>query len=74
MAIEGSDEATAFKAIDALEAYFVSTGIPMTLSALNIGEEHFAAMAEHACGENGLDNDFVGLDKEDVINIYKMCL
>lgn len=74
MGVEGDDSATAFKAIDMLEAYFRSTGIPMDLAALNINEEHFAAMAEHACGEDCLDKNFVPLSKEDVINIYKMCL
>ena len=72
MGIEGNDMETAFKAIDALEDYFRSTGLPMTLSELGIGEEHFVDMVNHV--EKRLDNQFVPLDKEDAIAIYKACL
>jgi len=60
--------------IDALEAYFRSTGIPMTLTDLNIGTEHFQAMAEHAMKENSLSEDFVPLTSEDIVAIYTACL
>ena len=49
MDLSGDDEAAlATAGIDALEAYFKSMGIPMTLSELKIGTEHFAEMTSHA--------------------------
>lgn len=44
-----------------------------TLSDLNIKEEHFRDMAEHACGD-GVINGIRNLNADDVENIYKMCL
>ncbi len=75
MGLTGSDDAKlAAEGIDALEAYFRSTGIPMSLSELNIGTEHFEAMAIHANMTGGLDNAYVPLKKEDIIAIYNDCL
>lgn len=75
MGLVGDDEATLAKeGIDALEKYFVSTGIPMSLGALHIGEEHFADMAAHANLNNKLAGAFVPLTNEDVVAIYKACL
>ena len=65
---------TANAGIDATEAFLKSLGIPMTLTELNIGEEHFARMAEHAVEFGGLNDAYVPLSREDVVNIYKMCL
>ena len=49
MGLSGEDEAAlAAAGIDALEVYFKSIGIPMTLSELKIGPEHFAETASHA--------------------------
>jgi len=75
MGLDGSDEAALAKeGIDALERYFISTGIPMCLSALNIGEEHFADMAAHANLNDKLSHAYVPLTNEDVVAIYKACL
>jgi len=70
----GSDHELALKGIDALEKYFISTGIPMTLSELNIDTTHFEAMAQHACDFNPLSTAYVPLTKDDVVEIYKACL
>ena len=73
--LSGEDEAAlAAAGIDALEAYFKSTGIPMTLSELKIGPEHFAEMASHANAGGYLKNAFVALTDEDIVEIYKDCL
>lgn len=73
--LEGEDElALAQEAIDRLEAYFQSTGIPMTLGELNIGEEHFEAMADHANRNDRLAHAFVPLTRDDVVAIYRACL
>ncbi|MBQ6662093.1 MAG: iron-containing alcohol dehydrogenase [Firmicutes bacterium] len=75
MGLSGEDEtALAQAGIDALEAYFRSTGLPMTLSELGIGEEHFREMAVHADLRGRLSGSCVPLDTEDVIGIFRACL
>ena len=75
MGLSGEDEAAlAAAGIDTLEAYFKSTGIPMTLSELKIGPEHFAEMASLANAGGYLKNAFVALTDEDIVEIYKDCL
>lgn len=73
--MEGEDEhALANAAIDRLEEFFRDSGIPMTLSELGIGEEHFAEMASHANRGGYLKNSFVALTDEDIVEIYRACL
>jgi alcohol dehydrogenase YqhD (iron-dependent ADH family) len=73
--LDGDDEtALAFAGIDRLESFFRESGIPMTLSELGIGTEHFAKMAAHANRGGLLKNSFVALDDEDIIRIYTDCL
>jgi alcohol dehydrogenase YqhD (iron-dependent ADH family) len=73
--LEGYDEAElAQKGIDALEKFFTDCGIPMTLTDLGIGTEHFEAMAAQANGGGRLSGAFVPLTEEDVVEIYKACL
>lgn len=73
--LDGDDEtALAFAGIDRLESFFRESGIPMTLSELGIGTEHFAKMAAHANRGGFLKNSFVALDDEDIIQIYTDCL
>ena len=75
MGLDGQDElALAHEAIDALEAYFKSTGIPMTLTELGIDREHFADMAAGAKRGGKLEGAFVPLPDEDIIQIYEACL
>ena len=73
--LEGADDqALAQEAIDRLEAYFKSTGIPMTLKELNIDETHFEVMADHANRNDRLAHAFVPLTTEDIVEIYRACL
>ena len=73
--LEGEDEhALALAGIDALENFFRENGIPMTLTELGIGTEHFADMAEKANFGGRMNNAFVPLTKEDIIKIYEACL
>ena len=75
MGLDGEDEAKlALAGIDALEEYFKSTGIPMTLTELGIDEEHFEVMADHANEGGYLKDAYVALTNEDIIQIYKACL
>ena len=73
--LEGNDDAALAKeGIDALEAYFASTGIPMKLSELGIGEEHFSEMADHANKINHLELAYVPLTNEDIVEIFRASL
>jgi len=75
MGLDGDDdEKLAYAGIDALESYFKSTGIPMTLGELNIGPEHFAEMAAHANSGGYLKDSFVALTDSDIVDIYRACL
>lgn len=71
--IDGDDEETALKGIDALEKFFVESEIPMTLKEVGIDEEKFEIMAEKSNNNDRLIGAYVPLTKEDVIEIFKMC-
>ena len=71
---EGSDEELAQKGIDALENFFKKAGIPYTLTELNINDENFGKMAEHANQLGRLTKAYVPLTDEDIVSIYKACL
>ena len=69
-----SPDEVAKRAIDALTNFFTQTlKLDGTLSAIGIGEEHFAEMAKKATGGKTIDG-FKKLDKTDVEKIFKMCL
>ncbi len=65
---------TANQAIDATENFLKSLGIPMRLTELGIDDKNFEAMAEHAVPSGALAYGYVPLDKNDVVNILKMCV
>lgn len=61
-------------AIDALSKFcFETLGLKSTLTELGINDEHFKAMAEHACMGSVITGP-KNLTPEDVENIYRMCL
>ena len=72
--LDGNDETLAEAGIVALEDFFREAGIPMTLTELGIGEEHFSEMAAHANRGNCLKNAFVPLTTEDIVEIFRRCL
>lgn len=73
--LDGEDNLRiAQEAIEKLTAYFVSTGIPMTLSELGIDDTHFKEMAEHANEGGYLKNSFVPITNDDIVAIYRACL
>jgi alcohol dehydrogenase YqhD (iron-dependent ADH family) len=53
--------------------FFKTLGLQSTLKELGIEETNFDAMAESACG-GGILQVFVPLNKQDIINIYRICL
>ena len=62
------------KAIEAVSDFcFQTLGLKSSLSDLDIGEEHFRDMAEHACGGAAISGP-KELAPDDVEKIYQMCL
>ncbi|MBU5625487.1 iron-containing alcohol dehydrogenase [Oscillibacter sp. MSJ-2] len=60
--------------IEALKLFFYDKlGLESTFTEIGIGDEHFAAMAEKACGGSVL-NAFRPLARQDIENIFRMCL
>ncbi len=71
----GADDAQLARAgIDETERFFKENSIPMTLTELGIGEEHFEAMAKHANTGGRLTRAYVPLDEKDIAEIFKACL
>ncbi|MBO8415776.1 MAG: iron-containing alcohol dehydrogenase [Proteobacteria bacterium] len=72
--IDKADKVEAAKAgIEALEQFFASIGLPKTLRDVGITEKtHFKAMAEHACKCFPLDQAFVPLNPEQVVEILEL--
>ena len=73
--ITGSDKFdVAKKGIKATFDFFKSCNIPMTLTEIGIDDTKFDIMAQKSVEIGGLNNAYVPLNKEDVVNILKMCL
>ena len=66
-------EWTAKQGIKKLKEFFSEIGMPVTLKELDIPEDRLEEMAEKAT-QNGPQGNFVKLDKDDVLNIYKSAL
>ena len=74
MGLDGSGLDLANRAIDKLEEFYKDCGIPMSLSELNINDEHFKEMAVHANINDRLKNAYVSLSVDDVEEILRACL
>lgn len=62
------------KSIEMVKDFFFNTlGLNSTLSEIGIDESNFDIMAEKSCN-NGVLQGFKPLNKEDIKNIFKMCL
>lgn len=64
-------EKTALAGIKKTEQFFQSIGMPITLSEVNIGEDHFEEMAKKGTERGPLGN-FIKLYQEDVVEIFKL--
>lgn len=63
------------KAIEKLSEFLFKTlGLNSKLSEINIDDKNFEIMAQKALKGNKTIKGFKELNKEDIINIYKMCL
>ena len=69
-----SDREIAEKAIQKTADWFRSLDIPMTLTEVGIGEEHFEEMAQHCVEHEGVAYAWIPLSKEDIMAIFKACL
>lgn len=67
------DVETAETAIAMTREFFLSLGLPATLSELGVTEQYLEEMAEKAANDR-LSNAYVPLTKEDVLAIYQSCL
>lgn len=73
--LDGDDSfELANKGIDALEDFFRSLNIPMSLAEVGIGEDKLELIAEKAVVNGGLSSSYVALSEDDVLAILKMCL
>ena len=66
-----SHEKVALEGIRRLESFYKEIGLPITLKELDIGSEKFDEMATK-CVAFGSIGNFMKLNKDDVINIYKL--
>lgn len=66
-------EDTALKGIEKTKEFFSSIGLPVTLKEMDIGDDRLKEMAEK-CARDGSIGNFKQLDKEDILNIYKLAL
>lgn len=66
-------EWTAFQGIKKLKEFFQSIGMPLSLAELDIPKTRLEEMAKKAT-ENGPLGNFVKLDTNDILNIYKKAL
>lgn len=62
------------KTIDALFNFFTSINIPMHLKEEGIDESRLEEMATHIANNEGLENAYVPLNKDDILNILKASL
>lgn len=68
-----SDEAVALEGIEALRAFWTSIGAPSRLADYGIDDSQLETMADKAVKFGPLGN-FAVLDKQDVLEIYRMSL
>lgn len=68
-------ERTVRAGIEATKAYFSALGMPLTLGELGLGEDKIEVMAEKCTffGQRKLQS-YVELGKEEIAEIYKLCL
>ncbi|AIO19713.1 NADH-dependent butanol dehydrogenase A [Candidatus Izimaplasma bacterium HR1] len=67
-------EETALKGIAKLEEFYKSIDMPIRMSDINITDENINIMAEKATHTSDIIGSFVKLNKQDIINIYKLAL
>ncbi|MFC2144732.1 iron-containing alcohol dehydrogenase [Actinomycetota bacterium] len=69
----GTQESIVLKGIESLLLFFKSLGLPVSLKDIDVGEKGFEEMAEKTM-LFGPIGKFIELNKQDVLNIYKLAL
>ncbi|MBA7521211.1 Long-chain-alcohol dehydrogenase 2 [subsurface metagenome] len=69
----GTQESIVLKGIERLVSFFKSLGLPASLKDIGVGEEGFEEMAERAM-LFGPIGKYMELNKQDILNIYKLAL
>ncbi len=67
-------EETALKGIEKLEEFYKSINMPIRLSDIDKDDTDIELMAQKATNGRPTLGSFIKLDKEDIINIYKLAL
>ncbi len=62
------------KTIDSLYQFFLDCDIPMHLKQVGIDESRLEEMVIHVANNEGLENAYVPLNKDDILNILKASL
>lgn len=60
--------------IQAIHDFYREIGIPMTLKEVGIDDSRLGEMAKHVAELEGLDEAWVPLYEQDILNIFKACL
>lgn len=68
-------ERTALEGIEAMEEYFKSLGMPITLKELKVGEESIEEMADKCINYGKITlKSYIDLGKKEIMDIYKIAL
>ena len=60
--------------IHAIHDFYREIGIPMTLKEVGIDDSRLGEMAKHVAELEGLDEAWVPLYEQDILDIFKGCL
>ena len=62
------------KDIQAIHEFYREIGVPMTLKEVGIDESRLGEMSKHVAELEGLDQAWVPLYEQDILDIFKACL
>ena len=69
----GDLERTALEGISRMEDFYKEIGLPVRLNEIGIGDDRFEEMASK-CSEDGAVGNFKKLDRNDILNIFKLAM
>jgi len=69
----GDLERAALEGISRMEDFYKEIGLPVRLNEIGIGDDRFEEMASK-CSEDGAVGNFKKLDRNDILNIFKLAM
>jgi len=69
----GDLERTALEGISRMEDFYKEIGLPVRLNEIGINDDRFEEMASK-CSEDGAVGNFKKLDRNDILNIFKLAM